>query len=105
VALRREPTPGGSDLRARLAERDRRWAAEWAGFLGVGRPDPLPDVGGWAARADAIDRGEPVVVACWEFDREDRPGLPVDGWVVVHRSGRLEWSATYPKLKQQGGTE
>jgi hypothetical protein len=71
----RRRASGSEKLRAAVAAKLRAFAEEWAGRLGL----DVRKVGGYVDRADALDRGEPVLVASWEIPSGLRAALGVAG--------------------------
>lgn len=84
MARRRLPAPPAG-VRARLLDRARQNAADYAAVMG---PDHATQ---FVARVAALEAGEAVVVAGWELSTAERGGLPVDGWVRVEPDGTLRW--------------
>ena len=84
MARRRLPAPPAG-VRARLLDRARQNAADYAAVMGADHATQF------AARVAALEAGEPVVVAGWQLRRAERGGLPVAGWVRVEPDGTLRW--------------
>lgn len=88
MARERQPQPTSAGLRAWLAARFRASWADYAWSLDLPADG---DAGDWVSRAEALEAGQPVVVAFWELPqdtrRQVREQLGNPAWVRIGRDG------------------